>query len=211
VLLEAGASVEFAVEDSGITSLMKACHNGHDQCARALIEAKADLEKMNQDSVTALILSCQNGHVQCARALIEARAAVDHMDNNGWTALMAACQDGHDQCVHVLLQAGADRGIEVPGHAGWDAQKLAERNGHTAICELLMEELRAAAECLEGRSASSGRSSGLGGAAASDDDDTYDDDNDDDDDDDDDELACIFQGSSHLFRVVEGEGGVITV
>ena len=35
-----------------------------EQVARALIEAKADLEKVNKDSFTALMLSAQNGHAQ---------------------------------------------------------------------------------------------------------------------------------------------------
>ena len=39
---------------------------GHDQCARALIEAKVDLDKQTAKGFTALMLSAQNGHDLCA-------------------------------------------------------------------------------------------------------------------------------------------------
>eukprot|EP00493_Phyllostaurus_siculus_P002426 UN02439 len=48
--------------NQGVTALMFACDNNHEQCARALIEAKADLEKQTDQGNTALMLSCQNGH-----------------------------------------------------------------------------------------------------------------------------------------------------
>ena len=73
---------------------MWAAQFGHDLCARALLEAKADLEKQTAKGWTALILSCQNGHDLCARALLEAGAdrttAV-----SGWTAQMFAKHYGH--------------------------------------------------------------------------------------------------------------------
>ena len=56
---------------------MFASQNGHDLCARALIEAGADLEKQTAKGSTALIFACQNGHDLCARALIEAKARKD--------------------------------------------------------------------------------------------------------------------------------------
>ena len=39
----------------------------------------------------------------------------------------------------ALLKAGADRTKEVHGNAGWNAYKMAERAGHTVICDLLKE------------------------------------------------------------------------
>ena len=74
------------MQNEGFTALMLSSQNGHDpvyasrlkhlhllpnpdkpfqnheQCTRALIEAKADLEKVNKDSFTALMISAQLGH-----------------------------------------------------------------------------------------------------------------------------------------------------
>ena len=86
---------------------------------------------------TALMLSAQNGHDLCLSALIEANANLEATQNQGFTALMLSSQNGHESCARALLEAGADRAREIPGYAGWNAFKLAERNGHTAVCELL--------------------------------------------------------------------------
>ena len=55
----------------------------HEQVARALIEAKADLEKQSKIGNTALIIACQNGHEPCARALIEAGSEIDNGEEDG--------------------------------------------------------------------------------------------------------------------------------
>ena len=53
---------------SAIISMFLLCYMSvtpaphHEQVARALIEAGADLEKVNKDSFTALMISAQNGH-----------------------------------------------------------------------------------------------------------------------------------------------------
>ena len=103
-----------------------------EQVTRALLEAKADLEKKTAKGNTALILAAQNGHEQvcssqlehvdscrmllCAqfhtfsshhleqvlRALLEAGAAVNSQANNGFTALMLAAQNGHEQVRFVV-------------------------------------------------------------------------------------------------------------
>ena len=39
----------------------------------------------------------------------------------------------------ILLEKGADRSKEIPGYSGWNAFKLAERSGHTAVCNLLKQ------------------------------------------------------------------------
>ena len=82
---------------NGPTALMLAAQNGHEQVARALIEAGAQINAAANNGFTALMLSCQNGHEQVARALLENGAAVNSQENEGWTALMWAAQNGHDQ------------------------------------------------------------------------------------------------------------------
>ena len=82
---------------------MHACDVGHEQCARVLLEAKADPNKANNAGVTALMLSASDGHNLCVRALLENGAAVDATEEDGWTALMFAKQNNHDLCARLLM------------------------------------------------------------------------------------------------------------
>ena len=66
-------------ELKGSTALILSCQKGHDLCARALIDAKANLEPTQEGNFTALMISCQNGHDLCTQALLVAGAAVDKM------------------------------------------------------------------------------------------------------------------------------------
>ena len=57
--------MDHSTED-GRTALMTACVFGHELCARALLEAGADVDHQNNDGATALVLSCQDGHEHSA-------------------------------------------------------------------------------------------------------------------------------------------------
>ena len=67
------------------TALMFACQSGHDLCARALIEAKADPNVESKDHVTALNLACDDGHEACALLLLRNGARADVKDKWGDT------------------------------------------------------------------------------------------------------------------------------
>ena len=80
-----------------VPSLHTSSSHHLDQVVRALLEAKADPEKVQADGVNALMLAAQIGHDLCARALLENEAAVNSQNKKGWTALMYAAQNGHQQ------------------------------------------------------------------------------------------------------------------
>jgi len=138
VLLEAKADPNQA-RSNGSTTLMCAALNGHEQVAFVLLEAKADPNQARSDGVTALIIAAQNGHEQVAFVLLEAKADPNRAMSSGMTALMFAALNGHEQVALVLLEAGADRNKELSGLSGWNALKLAERGGHSAVCDLLRQ------------------------------------------------------------------------
>ena len=52
------------------------CLNGREQCARALIEKGADMEKPDNQGFTPLMSCCQKGHEPCACALLEKGASL---------------------------------------------------------------------------------------------------------------------------------------
>ena len=89
-------------EDS-FTALMISAQNGHDLCARALLEAGAAVDHAAANGATALMLACAGNHELCARALIEAKAEIDKVGPQGFTALMFSASNGHDLCAPTLL------------------------------------------------------------------------------------------------------------
>jgi ankyrin repeat protein len=89
------------------TALIAAAHLGHDEVVRALIEAGAPLDHVNNLGWTALIEAVVLGdggprHVACARALVEAGANREIPDRNGRTALQLARERGFAEMVKVL-------------------------------------------------------------------------------------------------------------
>ena len=82
-------------------------------CARALIEAKADIDKVQEDGFTALMLSCRDGHDLCARALIEAKANIHAKRDDGQTALGIARSKGHT-AICLLLDQNTLRNKSLP-------------------------------------------------------------------------------------------------
>lgn len=86
---------------------MEACFWGHVQCAQALIDANAAVDKVDNRGWTALMVACGAGNEQCVNALINAGAAVDTVNDEGWTALISACYWGHPDCAHALVNAHA--------------------------------------------------------------------------------------------------------
>ena len=56
---------------------MYAAQGGHEQCARALLEAGADKDKQTVAGDTALMLAAQNGHEGCVEALLLGAADPD--------------------------------------------------------------------------------------------------------------------------------------
>ena len=92
-----------ATEEDGWTALMFSAQNGHDHCARALLEAKADPNIENHKHVTALNLACENEHEECAMLLLRYGAAADVRDDWGDTPRSTAQAKGMDRVLAMML------------------------------------------------------------------------------------------------------------
>jgi uncharacterized protein len=90
----------------GFTPLLYAAREGHVECVRALIRAKADLNLTDPDGTTPLVLALMNGHWDAARLLIEAGADVNQWDFYGESPLWEAVDMN-------ILPAGFR--VEIPG------------------------------------------------------------------------------------------------
>jgi ankyrin repeat protein len=74
----------------GLTSLLYAARDGHVEAARALVQARADLNQADPDGVTPLVMTLLNGHWDLARLLIESGADVNLWDFWGQSPLYIA-------------------------------------------------------------------------------------------------------------------------
>ena len=80
--------------------------NGHVECVKALLAAKADVNKANKDGLTPLMCVFMNGHVEIVELLLAAGAKKDKVDTIfGKTALTWATERGQHEIVQLLQQA----------------------------------------------------------------------------------------------------------
>lgn len=135
VLVDAGAALD-ATDKTGLTALMCAAHQGHEDIVRLLAGAGAALELRDCDANTALMFAANAGQPAAAEALLEAGADPHARGEAGSTPLMFAAQHGHDEVVVLLLRAGADP--EAEGSHGLSAVGFAEQNDHRRTLSLLL-------------------------------------------------------------------------
>ena len=83
----------------GWTALHSACHNGHPEVVKMLLEAKAVVNMQNKASRVILICVCT-----CAACCDLVCAYIQF----GGTPLTLSSFKGHQKCVQLLLKAGAN-------------------------------------------------------------------------------------------------------
>jgi len=106
-LLAAGASAKLITSRYDGTALIAAAHLGHPEVVKALIEAGAPLDHVNNLGWTALIEAVILGdggrrHVETVRALVQAGARRDIGDRQGVTPLQHAKARGYTDIVAIL-------------------------------------------------------------------------------------------------------------
>ena len=146
-LLDAGADVNARIVGGmydGWTILIVTAKYRKPDTVRVLLEAGADVNAQipsdrEQAGLTALIVAVGRGYFEVVQVLLDAGADVNAKDFEGWTALMHAAwfgaRDEYVQTARILLDAGAD--VNARDSYGNTALMLAEKNGHTAIVDLL--------------------------------------------------------------------------
>jgi len=92
VLLAVGADGSRKIDLDGWTVLYTAAQEGHDDIARMLIEAGADVNKAENDNWSPLHIAVRKGHESVVRTLIEAGAAVKKTTEDRCTPLYIATQ-----------------------------------------------------------------------------------------------------------------------
>jgi ankyrin repeat protein len=104
--------------------------------AQALINAGADVNKVDEDGSTALMYATRADERKTVRCLIQAGADVDAADVYGTTALMIASRRRDAKMVRVLIQSGAD--VDAADVEGTTALMYAAKRGDPEIVRVFL-------------------------------------------------------------------------
>ena len=124
--------------DSKQIMLMHACHYGHLDIMRLLIDANASIELADARQRTALTYATLSGSVACMKLLLDAKA---HPDSpaSAFSPLYCASQYGFLEKVRLLLEARASIFVWADGSRYWTSASIAEENGHQDVVRLLQD------------------------------------------------------------------------
>eukprot|EP00906_Rhabdomonas_costata_P037423 RCo052691 len=128
---------EVNVESSGnMTPLQSAALHGWPDVVKALLEAKADVNRAMKDGSTALYLACAHGHRDIVELLLNNNAGVNLADEDGSTPLYIACENGRRDIAELLLHHKAD--VHLGMKDGRTPLYTACENGRRDTVELLL-------------------------------------------------------------------------
>lgn len=144
LLLDRGADPGHRDHD-GMTPLLLAAYEGHDNVVELLLEAGADVDETpgpegnvsSAAAVTPLLAAAAMGHMKTVCRLLFWGAAVDAIDCEGRTALCLAAARGSVEVVRALLDRGLDENHK--DDLGWTPLHAAACEGHRSVCAALTE------------------------------------------------------------------------
>jgi hypothetical protein len=103
-----GLDVDKYKNENGLRALYWACLKGHTECARLLIDHKADVNAKCNDGTSALHGAACMGQMGCAKLLVQNGADVHCQDDDAWTPLMSSADYGRLNIPQYLLKQKAD-------------------------------------------------------------------------------------------------------
>lgn len=127
ILLEAGADVNFKVEESMTSMLSLAMGRQSSALVKLLLEYRPDLDCTDKDEDTALHLITGLTPVESVEAILKAGAKVDVLNKGNGTPLHMACLVSPLKIVKLLVEKGADPGQY--GEGGTPLSKACSRWG----------------------------------------------------------------------------------
>eukprot|EP01001_Neometanema_parovale_P012625 NODE_8931_length_673_cov_95.532727_g8670_i0.p1 GENE.NODE_8931_length_673_cov_95.532727_g8670_i0~~NODE_8931_length_673_cov_95.532727_g8670_i0.p1 ORF type:complete len:202 (-),score=28.77 NODE_8931_length_673_cov_95.532727_g8670_i0:68-619(-) len=118
------------------TPLHVASEKGHIDCARLLLQHKADVNETDECRRTPLYMATEKGHTNCVRLLLEHKADVEATAHSyKCTPLLLATLECQLDCTRLLLEHNAD--VNATDSFGRTALGEAQVIGHHAIANLL--------------------------------------------------------------------------
>ncbi|MDY0008596.1 MAG: ankyrin repeat domain-containing protein [Bdellovibrionales bacterium] len=116
-----------AADMAGMTALLYAVQNGHEEAAVLLMFHGAKADVKNQSGQTPLMFACENCLSGATEKILQQNVPLDTQDViSGDTALIKACRAGHGWAACRLVAAGAD--MDAENKKGETAEMLAREN-----------------------------------------------------------------------------------
>jgi ankyrin repeat protein len=143
-LLHAGACTEIQ-NASGRTALIFAAHNNGVEAVDALIEARADVNAVENSGRSALVFAAMDGNVAIAASLLKAGAHTDEIDDEDATPLVVAAANGRPFIMQLLIAAGAsitedDATLALQAAGNFSLRMIRDQTGrdwHPVVVKLL--------------------------------------------------------------------------
>lgn len=135
-----------AASEDGITPLTAASSEGHTECVKLLVDAKADVNAKDKDSTTSLMAASARGHLDVVQTILAAGAHVNEQNVDGHTALMFAYNgknqvetlwERYNQFVEEAKNNGESKEDIEDNETGTIIQDAL--NNHTALVDLLIK------------------------------------------------------------------------
>jgi len=102
---------------NGVTALMLALENRHDDIAILLMSNRADVNAKNKNDYSALMIAAAKGMAHVVDHMIKLKVDVNHVNSKGQTALISALRFNNENIVVSLIAAGTDlNSKDVEGH-----------------------------------------------------------------------------------------------
>lgn len=143
-----GSKADFldAASEDGITPLTAASSEGHTECVKLLVDAKADINAKDKDSTTSLMAASARGHFDVASIILAAGADVNDQNLDGHTALMFA-YNGKNQVetlwerYNQFVDEAKSNGESKEGVDDNDTGPVIQEalKNHTALVDLLIK------------------------------------------------------------------------
>ena len=138
LLLVAGATVDRAMGEHGVTALMVAAGSNWLDSVQLLFEFSANPNVVDKLGSTALhyVAGKGKGHAAMSRLLVDHGALLNVQTDGGETALHLAAAEGKIEVVRILLNA--DAAVDPENKGGYTPAKNALLNKRVATLELLL-------------------------------------------------------------------------
>ena len=141
---ESGLNIK---DEFGWTPLMLACHKGHNDVVKLLLDhsERLELNATTKSGETALLWFCKRGYTDVVKLFLDhsERIELNAPDNDTlMTALMWACHNGCKDVVQLLLEH-SDQSIDLnaKSYNGNTASMIAHHRGHHDIVKMIEAKL----------------------------------------------------------------------
>ena len=124
-------------QSRGLTPWHEAVRSGDVDRVRAVLNAGADIDALDEHGQTALMNAVHWGNLNISKLLIEAGAKLEHTAKYRLTALFLAVIGNKPQLVQLLIDAGADREIKGTSMFNCSPLEYARNQGFVEIINIL--------------------------------------------------------------------------